>query len=107
MSQTFSTSAMIETQNKIVENEENNDTYVETPFSIINLYYKEDPLKRLVRHQLESYNKFVSEQIIKTIEMFKENNPGEPLPEHMQDDFNICDAFCAICKEILELQNKV
>lgn len=43
----------------------------------------------------------------KTIEMFKENNPGEPLPEHMQDDFNICDAFCAICKEILELKNKV
>lgn len=82
MSQTFSTSAMIETQNKIVENEENNDTYVETPFSIINLYYKEDPLKRLVRHQLESYNKFVSEQIIKTIEMF---NPVRIVSEQDYD----------------------
>lgn len=47
-----------------------NDPYIEMPWSIIESYFKGQHLERLVRHQLESYNNFVSYQIIKTIEMF-------------------------------------
>ena len=48
----------------------NNDQYIETPWTIIESYFKGQHLQRLVRHQLESYNNFVGYQIIKTIEMF-------------------------------------
>ncbi len=47
-----------------------NDQYIETPWNIIESYFKGQHLERLVRHQLESYNNFVGYQIIKTIEMF-------------------------------------
>jgi DNA-directed RNA polymerase beta subunit len=47
-----------------------NDPYIETPWNIIESYFKGQQLERFVRHQLESYNNFVSYQIIKTIEMF-------------------------------------
>ena len=46
------------------------DPYIETPWHIIASYFKSQHLERLVRHQLESYNNFVSYQILKTIEMF-------------------------------------
>lgn len=46
------------------------DKYIETPWSIIDSYFKGQHLQRLVRHQLESYNNFVGYQINKTIEMF-------------------------------------
>ena len=46
------------------------DKYIETPWSIIESYFKGQHLQRLVRHQLESYNNFVGYQITKTIEMF-------------------------------------
>ena len=44
--------------------------YIEEPWAIIQSYFKDRHLDRLVRHQLESYNNFVSQQIPKTIEMF-------------------------------------
>jgi len=47
-----------------------NDQYIEMPWTIIESYFKGQHLERLVRHQIESYNNFVSYQIIKTIEMF-------------------------------------
>ena len=47
-----------------------NDQYIETPWTIIESYFRGHHLERLVRHQLESYNNFVGYQIIKTIEMF-------------------------------------
>jgi len=46
------------------------DQYIETPWNIIESYFKGQHLERLVRHQLESYNDFVGQQIVKTIEMF-------------------------------------
>jgi DNA-directed RNA polymerase II subunit RPB2 len=46
------------------------DKYIETPWSIVESYFKGQHLQRLVRHQLESYNNFVGYQINKTIEMF-------------------------------------
>jgi len=47
-----------------------NDPYIETPWSIIESYFKGQHLERFVRHQIESYNNFVGYQIFKTIEMF-------------------------------------
>ena len=46
------------------------DQYIETPWNIIESYFKGQHLERFVRHQLESYNNFVGFQITKTIEMF-------------------------------------
>ena len=42
----------------------------EVDWTIIESYFKENYLEKLVRHQLESYNNFVGFQIQKTIEMF-------------------------------------
>ena len=36
-----------------------NDDFIETPWNIIESYFKDQHLERLVRHQLESYNNFV------------------------------------------------
>lgn len=47
-----------------------NDQYIEIPWTIIETYFKGQHLDRLIRHQLESYNNFVSYQIQRTIEMF-------------------------------------
>ena len=59
-----------------------NDQYIETPWSIIESYFKGQHLERLIRHQLESYNNFVSYQIQKTIEMF---NPVKIVSEQDYD----------------------
>ena len=72
------------------ENKENkfdieNDQYIETPWNIIESYFKGQHLERLVRHQLESYNNFVGYQIIKTIEMF---NPVRIVSENDYDPVN-------------------
>jgi len=44
--------------------------YVEEPWDMIGSYFENGHLERLVRHQLESYNEFVSNQIERTIDMF-------------------------------------
>ena len=49
---------------------ENENSFTENAFKLIDSYFKGQYLERLVRHQLESYNNFVNYQIIKTIEMF-------------------------------------
>ena len=59
-----------------------NDQYIETPWTIIESYFKGQHLDRLIRHQLESYNNFVSYQIQKTIEMF---NPVKIVSEQDYD----------------------
>ncbi len=46
------------------------DKYIETPWDIISGYFQGKHLEQLVRHQLESYNKFVGEFVPATIEMF-------------------------------------
>jgi len=61
----------------------NDDQYIETPWHIIESYFKGQHLERLVRHQLESYNNFVGNQIIKTIEMFN------PVHITSEQDFNV------------------
>ena len=57
-------------------------SYIEDPWTIIGSYFSDQYLDRLVRHQLESYNNFVSYQIMKTIEMF---NPVHIASEHDYD----------------------
>ena len=55
-----------------------NSPYIEDPWTIIESYFRDHHLDRLVRHQLESYNNFVEYQIIKTINMFN--------PVHIKSD---------------------
>jgi len=58
------------------------DKYIETPWTIIKSYFKDQHLTQLVRHQLESYNNFVNSQIQKTIDMF---NPVKICSENDYD----------------------
>jgi DNA-directed RNA polymerase II subunit RPB2 len=60
----------------------NNTEYIEEPWNIIGSYFKGHHLKQLVRHQVESYNNFVSFQIQKTIDMFN------PVQIHSDHDYN-------------------
>ena len=46
------------------------DSYIEEPWTVIESYFKGQHLRRLVRHQIESYNDLVSVQLKKTINMF-------------------------------------
>ena len=55
--------------------------YDEEPFTIIESYFKDKHLNRLVRHQLESYNHFINDQIIRTIDMFN------PVQIHSENDY--------------------
>lgn len=45
----------------------------ETPWKLIELYFGDDYLSKLVRHQLESYNNLIEYQLIKTIQMFNKH----------------------------------
>ena len=58
------------------------DSYLETPWNIIESYFEGKHLKQMVRHQLESYNNFVNFQLSKTIEMF---NPVHVCSENDYD----------------------
>lgn len=58
------------------------DKYIETPWKIIESYFKDQHLTQLVRHQLESYNNFVNYQIQKTIDMFN------PVQIRSEQDYN-------------------
>jgi len=69
-----------------------NSHYIETPWNIIESYFKGQHLERLVRHQLESYNNFIGYQITKTIEMFN--------PVHIASDQ---DYVASVNKYSLEL----
>ena len=57
-------------QKSIEDKTINYENFSELAWSLINLYFKEDHLKQLVRHQIESYNFFVDYQIQQTINMF-------------------------------------
>jgi len=44
--------------------------YIEEPWNIIESYFEGQYLQRMVRHQIESYNDFISHKIRTTIQMF-------------------------------------
>ena len=56
-----------------------NDITNENIWNIIESYFDKHHLNRLVKHQLESYNYFINNQIQSTIEMF---NPFRIVSEH-------------------------
>jgi|TARA_Y100000992_G_C21273979_1_gene498761 DNA-directed RNA polymerase II subunit RPB2 len=57
-------------------------SYIEEPWEIIAPYFNDNHLSQLVRHQLESYNDFVTHQIKKTINMFN------PMIVRSENDYN-------------------
>ena len=71
-----------ETPSKEIPNKETPSKEIpatEIPWILIESYFKYKHLKQLVKHQLESYNYFVNNQIQQTIEMF---NPLIIASEH-------------------------
>jgi DNA-directed RNA polymerase II subunit RPB2 len=72
---------------KLIENEKNNpafgniDEFTENAYMVIDSYFKGQHLDKLVRHQIESYNKFVNHQIQSTIQMFN------PVVIHSENDY--------------------
>ena len=54
----------------MVNSKKNFKTFSEEPWSILQSYFKNDHLSKLVKHQLESYDNFVNNDIKNTIEMF-------------------------------------
>ena len=56
--------------------------YIEEPWTLIESYFKGKLLEKLVRHQLESYNDFITYQIQKTIDMFN------PVVVHSEQDYD-------------------
>ena len=55
--------------------------YIEEPYTIIESYFIGQHLERLVRHQLESYNNFITYQLPKTIRQFN------PVVIHSENDY--------------------
>ena len=66
-----------------MDKEINKEKYIEEPWDVINSYFEGKHLKQLVRHQIESYNNFVTHQIPKTISMF---NPVNVKSEKLYDE---------------------
>ena len=83
-SNTMSTESQIRQENKDnIPFNLKEDKYIETPWTVIESYFKGQHLQRLVKHQLESYNNFVGYQINKTIEMFN------PVHIASEQDFDV------------------
>ena len=59
-----------------------NNMKTEQVWTLIKTYFKDRYLERLVRHQLESYNHFVNNQLKETINMFN------PVVIHSEHDYN-------------------
>jgi DNA-directed RNA polymerase II subunit RPB2 len=73
---------------KLVENKihsvlEHVGNYIEEPYDIIQSYFGNKHLERLVRHQVESYNHFINVQMQHTINMFN------PVIIHSENDYDI------------------
>ncbi len=54
--------------------------YSEAPFTLIESYFNPQYLRRLVRHQIESYDNFITTQIHRTVQMFN------PVSIHSEND---------------------
>jgi DNA-directed RNA polymerase II subunit RPB2 len=68
--QIASESAIVDVVTKYDYDDDNHVEYDEAPWKIIGSYFEGQHLKRLVRHQIESYNDFVNNQLERTIQMF-------------------------------------
>jgi hypothetical protein len=70
--------------------------------------------KQKDRYSIEALIKTFEEHAVKSekdneewIRLFKETYPGEPLPPHMENDFNICRAFLTFSREIKDLKESL
>ena len=68
--------------NKLMDKKQQSPISLNTQWKIIESYFEGKHLQRCVRHQLESYNNFISQQIHNTIRMF---NPVIVRSEHDLD----------------------
>lgn len=76
-----------ETSRVIANNNQSLSSYIEEPWDIINLYFKDNHFKMLVRNQLESFDDFVNLQIHKTVNMF--NPVIIQSPEDYNEEHNL------------------
>ena len=74
---------MINTMENDTNSQNQIKNYIEQPWSLIESYFREEHLEKLVRHQLESFNQFSNFQIQKTINMF---NPVLVRSEHSYNE---------------------
>ena len=65
---------MGDNNNENNKNNENDENSYYDPWSLIGLYFKNNPLRKCVEHQLGSYNYFVNNQIKETLDMFNPIN---------------------------------
>ena len=64
----------------------------------VNMYELQELIKTFKEHAIQTEKN--QEQWKKS---WVENNPGEPMPDHIKDDFNFPNALFAICVEIDKL----
>ena len=79
---TISTMSVSEMDNMKMNNEIDVDKYIEEPHTIIDSCFRGRHLKRLIEHQIESYNDFIEYQVPRTISMFN------PIHISSEQDFN-------------------
>ena len=79
---TISTMSVSEMDNMKMNNEIDVDKYIEEPHTIIDSCFRGRHLKRLIEHQIESYNDFIEYQVPRTISMFN------PIHIFSEQDFN-------------------
>ena len=73
----------MEVNRKMSQKEITIDNDTQMDWKVIEPYFKNKHLERMVRHQIESYDHLVNNQIKKTIEMF---NPVTIHSEHDKDE---------------------
>jgi len=67
---------------KATNETEDLDEYIETPWHLIEAYFKPNYSEKLVQHQIASYNHFINYQLERTISMF---NPFRIVSDHDLD----------------------
>ena len=79
---TISAMSVSEMDSMKINNEIDVDKYIEEPHTIIDSCFRGRHLKRLIEHQIESYNDFIEYQVPRTISMFN------PIHISSEQDFN-------------------
>ena len=79
---TISAMSVSEMDKMKMNNEIDVDNYIEEPHTIIDSCFRGRHLKRLIEHQIESYNDFIEYQVPRTISMFN------PIHISSEQDFN-------------------
>ena len=91
------------------ENEIDPDNYIEEPHIIIDSCFRGKHLKRLVEHQIESYNDFIQFQVPRTIAMFNpihicsEQDLDKAVNKYRLEMFVTCENFNIFRAQIHEI----